>query len=64
MEDLDLFEDIEALPLDVQKVINNFCSDDHLDYDEIKEFLKQMEKLGYTFEYQLDGIPFNLKKII
>lgn len=59
---VDLFEDIDALPKEVQKIILDFDYDEDL-YAECKSMLAKLEKLGYTFEYGLCGTPFNLRKI-
>lgn len=61
-ETIDLFEDIESLPEDVYKTILY-----HSNYDETyykaEELLEKLEKLNYTFDYDLDAIPYNLRQI-
>ena len=62
----DLFEHLETLPKDVSKII-----DDHFDkpenqgmnYKGCETLLKQLEPLGYTFDYGLDGEPHSLTKL-
>jgi hypothetical protein len=34
-----------------------------MDYTELAAMLADVEKLGYTFDYYLDAIPFNLTKM-
>lgn len=56
---MDLFETIETLPLDVQNVLAQFERDGY-DYETCVKYLPILESKGYTFEYGLDGLPFNL----
>jgi hypothetical protein len=56
---MDLFEIIETLPLDVQNVLGSFERDGY-DYETCAKYLAILEAKGYTFEYDLDGVPFNL----
>jgi hypothetical protein len=57
----DLFETIETLPLDVQNVLGSFEREGY-DYETCAKYLAIIEPKGYTFEYDLDGTPFNLTK--
>lgn len=59
--EIDLFENSDLLPPEVLVIYKEFP--DELTYEECACFLEQMEALGYTFEYYLDALPFNLKKI-
>ena len=61
LEQIDLFENSDLLPPEVLVICKEFP--DVLTYEECAYFLKRMEALGYTFEYYLDALPFNLKKI-
>jgi hypothetical protein len=57
----DLFEHYETLPQEVQDVLSKY---DEVDtYEGCEAMLKEMEALGYTFEYYLDAVPYNLHKI-
>lgn len=58
----DLFEDVESLPQDVQDLLDD-NSTMELDYENCIRLVSELEKLGYTCEYDLDAVPFNLKKI-
>jgi hypothetical protein len=58
----DLFETIETLPLCIQNVLASFERDGY-DYETCAKYLAILEAKGYTFEYDLDGTPFNLTKI-
>jgi hypothetical protein len=57
----DLFEQIHTLPIEVQQVLEQY-SDDYMSYAECNELIIKLNKLGYTCEYGLDAIPFNLTK--
>lgn len=62
VEQIDLFEDIESLPEDVYKTILYHSNYDN-SYYEAEELLEKLEKLNYTFDYDLDSIPYNLRQI-
>lgn len=63
----DLFENYQELPAQVVSMINSFnersvVTDDI--YANCEQLVKELELLGYTCEYGLDGVPFNLKKVL
>ena len=60
--EVDLFEDIDSLPENVQAVLAKYAGADE-SYTNAEEMLAELEPLGYTFEYGLDALPFNLTKI-
>lgn len=59
---IDLFEDYENLPIEVltilDKIDSEFCS-----YEDCKNIVTQLNKIGYSCKYGLSGELFNLKKI-
>jgi hypothetical protein len=57
----DLFNTPEKLPIEVQNVLNKYGEIET--YDQCKAMLKELTKLGYTFEYYLDAQPYDLQKI-
>jgi len=61
---MDLFEDIAALPQEVQVVCEKYshilAEDDGNPYDICEAFLAELKPLGYAFEYGLDGEPADL----
>ncbi len=59
---IDLFEQYDTLPTDIQKIIMDFDVDNDL-YQECGKMMHKMNKKGYTFEYCLDGMPYYLRKI-
>lgn len=59
--EVDLFEQFETLPQRVKDVICIY--NESTNYEELDEMIEELELLGYTCEYSLDYVPFNLKKI-
>lgn len=67
-EIIDLFEYYENIPANVQEVLdrysNKFGEDfGEMDYDDMAEMQKDIEKLGYTFDSGLDNQPYGLRPI-
>lgn len=58
----DLFETPELIPENVQEILDTF-DDDKNGYLELKRILDELEPLGYTFDYGLDAVPYELRKI-
>ena len=56
---IDLFETPELIPTNVGLILSNITDD--ISYKDLHSILLQVEKLGYTFEYYLDAVPFNLR---
>jgi len=59
---MDLFDEYDTLPEDIQKIIDDFDVCKEL-YQECSKMEYKMLKKGYTFEYSLDGIPYHLRKV-
>jgi hypothetical protein len=61
---IDLFEDYENIPANVQSILDNH-EDAFMDgdYKELQKALTQLKKIGYTFEYDLDGQAYDLRPI-
>ncbi len=55
----DLFETPELIPLEVQAVFNK----ETYTYNDLERIQKQVEELGYTFDYGLDAEPYALRPI-
>ena len=63
---IDLFFHLETLSTDVSKIIDRFNKRESLGQDPYANCEKLVEELkieGYTCEYGLDGVPFNLRKL-
>ena len=56
---IDLFSACQVLPEEVQNAINQFDGDIN-EYEECKKLEERLKPLGYSFEYHLDGIPYDL----
>jgi len=61
MSNTDLFENYDLLPEDVKNALCQFNEDNDL-YKECESLLFKLQAIGYSFEYGLDGIPYNLKR--
>lgn len=53
---LDLFETPELIPHEVRAVFNK----ETYTYKDLERIRKQVEELGYTFDYGLDAEPYDL----
>ena len=63
---MDLFENYHQLPEELQAVLDKWQQKEAsigLDYNDCKAFQEECEAVGYTFDYQLDGQPFDLRPI-
>ena len=61
---VDLFEDYDNIPKNLQRVLEKHeKSFEDGDYKGLQKALKDVNKLGYTFEYYLDGQAYDLRKI-
>jgi hypothetical protein len=61
-EAIDLFETPDKLPKKVQKVLLKY-ENDNTSFKICRKLLKELKPLGYTFEYGLDAMPYELRKI-
>lgn len=64
-EEIDLFENHDDLPQEVKDVMEKHGAtwEDKEPYKACRDLIKDLEKIGYTCEYGLDGVPQGLKKI-
>jgi hypothetical protein len=56
---IDLFEQYETLPDEVRVIIDTIDKS----YQSLLEAERSMNKIGYSFEWGIDAIPYNLRKI-
>ena len=61
---MDLFADHEKLPQHVQDILEKHGEDWDDSYDNCRAMLKDMEAVGYTFEYYLDAVPYDLRRMV
>jgi hypothetical protein len=59
---LDLFENYKDIPAKLLILLDEFEEKDN-SYTNCEKLLKKCLKLGYSFEYGLDAIPYNLQKL-
>jgi len=61
---VNLFEDYENVPKKVQVVLDKYEEDfQDGNYKGLAEALKELKAIGYTFDYYLDGVAYDLRKI-
>jgi hypothetical protein len=59
---IDLFEQWVTLPETMQNVLNKYADIEH-DYNTLEAMQSECEALGYTFEWGLDCVPYDLQEI-
>lgn len=62
---IDLFQTPEKMPAQLAAIVDKWgdkCTDG-LSYKECAQFQKQVEAIGYTFDWYLDAEPYNLRPI-
>lgn len=62
LEPLDLFSAYHLLPDHVQAIVDTFDEDGEA-FKECRRLARELAAHGYDFEYYLDGVPFNLRKV-
>jgi len=64
IERIDLFEDYENIPTNIQEILDEYSQDfEDGNYDGLAKALEEVESQGYTFEYYLDGQAYGLRPI-
>ena len=64
VERIDLFEDYENIPSNIQEILDEYSQDfEDGNYDGLAKALEEVESQGYTFEYYLDGQAYGLRPI-
>ncbi|HCD9233380.1 TPA: JAB domain-containing protein [Elizabethkingia anophelis] len=61
----DIIDGFENIPEELEVVMEKWQQkiENGLDYKDCANFQKDCEDLGYTFDYGLDSVPFDLRKI-
>lgn len=62
METIDLFETFDQVPKRIRNIFATL-DENECGYKELNRIQIEVEKLGYTFDYYLDAVPYNLRKI-
>ena len=63
---MDLFECIEKLPNKVQAILSRYNAielERGIQYADLMQMGKEMASNGYSFDFYLDCVPYNLKKV-
>ena len=63
---LDLFENYEMMPKNLKKIVDKYSrkyESGNMDYRDTEKFLKEVEAIGYTFDYYLDNEPYGLRPV-
>ena len=58
----DLFDYYDELPIEVTDVLNKYSFMEE-NYYTCQELVAELETIGYTCDYGLDGVPYGLKKM-
>lgn len=59
--EVDLFETPEDLPAEVLAIMDKYANAE--EYSELEDMQSEIEAIGYTFDFGLDAVPHNLRKI-
>lgn len=62
VEETDMFQNTEDLPEDVQEILNRYSEEDNT-YEVLEKMEAELNPLGYTFDFDLDAVPSNLRRI-
>jgi len=61
---IDLFEDYDNQPKEVQKILEDYSTDfENGDFSGLKKARTQLEKIGYTFDFDMDGTSYDLREL-
>ncbi len=60
---MDLFNHLDLLPIEVQNVLEKYSTLDET-YENCENLVLDLQTVGYTCEFGLDAVPFNLEKIV
>ncbi len=61
IQEVDLFKHHEKLSPEVQDILSK-CEEQPT-YNDLEKMLTELKPHGYTFDYYLDAVPFNLRKL-
>jgi len=62
---VDLFEVQETLPINLQAILDYYSSEygEDINYEQLTQMQAECKAIGFSFEWGLDAIPYNLRKI-
>lgn len=58
----DLFETPEKIPQEVNAILDKYREGDYT-YTELPKLQAELQKVGFTIDYCLDAIPYNLREV-
>ncbi len=58
----DLFEHLDELPTEIIDILEKYSEWDET-YEVCENLKRELNNVGYTCEYYLDAIPYNLVKL-
>lgn len=58
----DLFETPEKIPQEVNAILDKYREGEYT-YTELPELQAELQKVGFSIDYYLDAIPYNLRAI-
>jgi hypothetical protein len=59
----DLFDHQDLIPTEVRNVLAMFDDVYPFTYEDCNRLIEELNKVGYTCQYGLDGEPYNLSKL-
>lgn len=63
-EGVDLFDDYDNIPHDVKRILEKYSEDfEDGSYEGMGNALRELNQIGYTFEYYVSGDAYDLRKI-
>lgn len=62
-QQIDYFEQYHLLPQEVQDLIMDFGMVNEFTYEACRRLITELNKLGWTCDYDLGGEPFDLKQL-
>lgn len=61
-EEIDLLDNWDAIPDHVKEILVKYNPSD-MTYENCANLVKELNTVGYTIDYYLNAIPFNLQKL-
>lgn len=58
----DLFETPEKIPANVNAILDKYRAGEYT-YNECAQLQNELQKVGFTIDYCLDAIPYNLREV-
>ena len=63
-EGIDLFEDYENIPPEVKAILDKYSEDfEDGNYQGMDNAHDELEEIGYTFDFYLDGVAYDLRPL-